>query len=288
MIVFAHHSMVKDPPFSRLDLLVCRNFLIYLNPDMQKRLISLFHMVLKPGGVLFLGASETVGRHSDSFAPIDKKWKIFKRLESSRREDNIFPFSAPVRRLPRTGAAGATGRSRWNPPPWRSRKNFFWSAIPPPAWSSTRSTRLSMSPQGPTVLSRCRSVNRPGISCKMAREELRPALRAAIYKAFNEKKPVAFRGVKFSEGEEEAAVNVLVEPLKAGPGTGKLAMVILEPAVPRRCTAGAVVDENRSGDNTSKDMLIRQMEEQLRITHEQLQATTEQLETSQRGFHVGQ
>src|SRR6185369_15108718 len=81
MIVFAHHSLIKDPPFSRLDLLVCRNFLIYLNPDMQKRLISLFHLVLKPRGVLFLGSSETGERNPELFVPIDKKWKIFERRE---------------------------------------------------------------------------------------------------------------------------------------------------------------------------------------------------------------
>ncbi len=79
MVVFAHHSLIKDPPFSRLDLLVCRNFLIYLNPDMQKRLISLFHQVLKPGGFLFLGSAESVGHQSDLFTAVDKKWKIFTR-----------------------------------------------------------------------------------------------------------------------------------------------------------------------------------------------------------------
>src|SRR6266702_14203 len=93
MVVFAHHSLIKDPPFSRLDLLVCRNFLIYLNPDMQKRLVALFHQVLKPGGFLFLGSSETVGRQSDLFTPVDKKWKIFRRLENGRRGDALFPFT---------------------------------------------------------------------------------------------------------------------------------------------------------------------------------------------------
>jgi len=99
MIVFAHHSIIKDPPFSRLDLLVCRNFLIYLDPEMQKRLVTLFHMVLKPGGFLFLGASESVGRNSELFTEVDKKWKIFQRLESGRREETFFPFTSPTRKL---------------------------------------------------------------------------------------------------------------------------------------------------------------------------------------------
>ncbi len=116
MIVFAHHSLIKDPPFSRLDLLVCRNFLIYLNPDMQKRLIALFHQVLKPGGVLFLGGAETVGRGSELFSTIDKKWRVFERRAGERRPDIHFPFTASTRN-PRTGTypeadRGRGGRSR--------------------------------------------------------------------------------------------------------------------------------------------------------------------------------
>jgi two-component system CheB/CheR fusion protein len=99
MIVFAHHNLLKDPPFSRLDLIVCRNFLIYMNADIQKRIIPLFHQVLRPGGILFLGSAETVGLHSDLFTPIDKKWKIFTRQEGERRIDTLFPFAGPVRRF---------------------------------------------------------------------------------------------------------------------------------------------------------------------------------------------
>ena len=100
MVVFAHHNLLKDPPFSRLNLLVCRNFLIYLNPDMQRRLIPLFHQVLKPGGVLFLGSAETLGRHAELFTPVDKKWKIFAQRERRNRGESVFPFTASIRRPP--------------------------------------------------------------------------------------------------------------------------------------------------------------------------------------------
>ncbi|HTY20520.1 MAG TPA: chemotaxis protein CheB, partial [Geobacteraceae bacterium] len=101
MIVFANHSIIKDPPFSKLDLLVCRNFLIYLDPEMQKRLVSLFHTVLKPGGFLFLGAAESVGRNSELFTDVDKKWRIFRRMESERGKEPFFPFTAPLRKIQR-------------------------------------------------------------------------------------------------------------------------------------------------------------------------------------------
>src|SRR5208337_1660878 len=119
---------------------------------------------------------------------------------------------------------------------------------------------------------------------RMAREELRPALRAAIYKAFTEQKKVVFRGVKMAAEAGETAVNILVEPLAVNPAYGKLAMVILEPAPLPVAPPAFPGSEALPGDETSKDMLIRQLEEQLRITHEQLQATSEQLETSNEGF----
>ena len=121
---------------------------------------------------------------------------------------------------------------------------------------------------------------------KMAREELRPALRAAIHKAFTEQKQVAFRGVKLAGGGGRGTtVNVLVEPLAAGPRIREAGDGHLRAGSPRRRVPRASDgSEALPGDESSRDMLIRQLEEQLRITHEQLQATSEQLETSNEGF----
>ena len=175
MIVFAHHSLIKDPPFSKLDLLVCRNFLIYLNPDMQKRLIALFHMVLKPGSILFLGSAETVGRHSELFTPVDKKWKLFERLDNGRREETLFPFHAPIRRLPknvlhpRSVDAGETSpglvaerllMERYSPPSVIVNEKYEVVHV------STRMNRFLDVPVGEPT----RDI------LKMASEELRPAL----------------------------------------------------------------------------------------------------------------
>jgi two-component system, chemotaxis family, CheB/CheR fusion protein len=282
MIVFAHHSIIKDPPFSRLDLLVCRNFLIYLDPDMQKRLISLFHMVLKPGGILFLGASETVGHHTELFTPMDKKWKIFQRLECDRREETFFPFTSPARKLIRN-ASPRRSPETGEPTPGAMAEKLLMERYSPPCMvvnekyevlhTSTRTGSYMEIPVGEPT----RDILR------MAREELRPALRAAIYKAFTEQKQVAFRGVKIAFDSGEAAVNVLVEPL-ANSSYGKLAIVILEPAPSPLALSPLPEDGTLPVDESSRDLLIHQLEEQLRITHEQLQATTEQLETSNEGF----
>src|SRR5262245_3061718 len=76
MTVFAPQNVIKDPPFTKLDVISCRNLLIYLNADLQRKLLPIFHYALKPGGVMFLGTSETIGSASDLFDPLDKRWKI--------------------------------------------------------------------------------------------------------------------------------------------------------------------------------------------------------------------
>ncbi len=81
MVVFATHNLLKDPPFSKLDLLVCRNLFIYLKPEMQQRLLSMFYYSLGPEGYLFMGSSETIGEMSEAFHPIDSKWKIYQYAE---------------------------------------------------------------------------------------------------------------------------------------------------------------------------------------------------------------
>ena len=82
MLVFAPQNLIKDPPFTKLDLLCCRNLLIYLNAELQKQILPVFHYSLKPDGILFLGSSETIGPFSHSFAVRDRKWKIFRRKTS--------------------------------------------------------------------------------------------------------------------------------------------------------------------------------------------------------------
>jgi two-component system CheB/CheR fusion protein len=87
MVVFAPQNVIKDPPFTRLDILTCRNMLIYMEPELQKKLMTLFHYSLNPGGIMLLGTAETFGNHNEGFEEIDNRLKIFKRtLTSLARE----------------------------------------------------------------------------------------------------------------------------------------------------------------------------------------------------------
>ena len=90
--IFSSHSFIKDPPFSRLDLISCRNVMIYLGPELQEKMIPLFHYALRPGGYLFIGPSENVSGHRDLFSAIDKTHKIFQRKESLPRPAIQFPL----------------------------------------------------------------------------------------------------------------------------------------------------------------------------------------------------
>ncbi|MFF7709423.1 chemotaxis protein CheB [Pseudomonas sp. NPDC007930] len=84
LVVFAVHNVVADPPFTRLDLLCCRNLLIYLGPRLQQRLIPVFHYALKPQGALFLSPSESVGHHGALFTPLDRRWKLYAAVKAAR------------------------------------------------------------------------------------------------------------------------------------------------------------------------------------------------------------
>ena len=94
MVVFAHHDILKDPPFSKLDLITCRNMLIYMSPVLQKNILKTFHFALNGGGYIVLGPSENIGILKDSVKEIDRKWKIYKCIEKSRLIDHE-PFISP-------------------------------------------------------------------------------------------------------------------------------------------------------------------------------------------------
>ena len=108
-VIFAPQNLLRDPPFSHLDLITCRNLLIYLEPEAQQSIIALFHFALEQGGALMLGNTETVGRHSGVFDCLSKKWRIYKRLGATRLDIVNFPVlrgqQGPVRPEPERTAA---------------------------------------------------------------------------------------------------------------------------------------------------------------------------------------
>src|SRR5204862_5184232 len=90
-VIFARQNLLADPPYSRLDLITCRNILMYLEPSAQKRILSLLHFALGEGGHLFLGAAEGIGQEEDMFAVVSPKWRIYRRVGPTRHDRVEFP-----------------------------------------------------------------------------------------------------------------------------------------------------------------------------------------------------
>jgi two-component system, chemotaxis family, CheB/CheR fusion protein len=127
-ILFAQHNLLSDAPFSKVDLISCRNLLIYLEPEVQQKVIGMFHFALNEGGYLVLGPSETVGAQIDLFAPVSSKWRIYRRVGTphpgrvafpiepgAERERPRRPSRAPTRwpRAPSSCCSRSTRRRRW-------------------------------------------------------------------------------------------------------------------------------------------------------------------------------
>ncbi len=107
MLIFAEQNVIDDPPFTNIDLISCRNLLIFMNKELQKKIIQVLHYALKENGFMFLGSSETVGEFNDLFEPVDKSWKIYKKnvnvsylrpvtrefATSSKKEEFVNPTS---------------------------------------------------------------------------------------------------------------------------------------------------------------------------------------------------
>ena len=111
-IVFSSQDLLSDPPFSRLDVICCRNVLIYLKPEVQQKVVALFHFALAENGCLFLGSAETIGPHDDSFEILSKRWRIFRRIGPTQHDRIDFPVAgSPLRRdLPLPMPSGGRGR----------------------------------------------------------------------------------------------------------------------------------------------------------------------------------
>ena len=131
-VTFAAQNLITDAPFSRMDLISCRNLLIYLEPEMQKRIITLLHFALKEGGYLFLGPSETVGQQTDLFEPVSKKWRIYRRIGPARADGLQFPA---MQSGPRPAPAGNRPRR----PQLRPKLvELAQNSIVAPIWSGLR------------------------------------------------------------------------------------------------------------------------------------------------------
>ena len=274
-VIFAPQNLIMDPPFTRLDILCCRNLLIYLAPELQKKLLPLFHYSLNPGGALFLGSAETIGAATDLFAPLDGKTRIFRRLESALRTEPVaFPNSGFPR--PREVSAGETGAHKAAP-------NFQTLAeqlllqryVPAAVLTNDKGDILFISGRTGKYLEPAAGKANWNIYA-MAREGLRYELGSAFQKALRERRTVTQTGAKLGSDGGMQAVDIVIQPIQEPEALrGTVMVVFTDVALPVAKPPG------KAKRGAPDPATLARREQELRQARDELQTTREQMQTSQ-------
>ena len=295
MAVFAVQDIVMDPPFTKLDILSCRNLLIYLDPELQKKLVPLFHYSLNPGGILFLGSAETVGSFTDLFALLDSKSRFFRRLDAAIRTEPVeFPSSfAPSR----SALAGEALKAK---PPINLQsladQVLLQQYSPAAVLANNKGDILYISGRTGKYLEPAAGKANWNIFA-MAREGLRYELAEAFQTALRQKSAVTLKNLKVGTNGGIQALELTVQALTEPEGLrGMLMIVFTDVAAPqetktsgrgRRAPAGAArlaqmeeeVQQAREELHSTREEMQTSQEE-LKSTNEELQSTNEELTTS--------
>ena len=268
-IVFAPQNITADPPFSRLDLISCRNLLIYLDQQVQQKIIALFHFALREGGVLFLGTAETVGDREDLFEPVSKKWRIYRRIGIGRPVGVEIPVRPIAEPLPAAGSIPVAA-----PMPRMSltsaAQQMLLDRFAPACVMIDRKLQVLYVHGGVENYLTFPAGELTTRVVDMAREGLRARLRGAISKCLEVSKSVSVT-TRVRRGEKSVPVKTTVSPLRYPREADGLLLITFEdyrvsPSTLRRQTAG--------------ESDIQQLQDELKVTREELQSTIEQLESS--------
>lgn len=276
MCIFSVQNLVRDPPFSSLDLVSCRNVLIYMQPDMQKRLVPLFHYALRPGGYLFLGPSEGLASCPELFDIEDKPHRIFRRKEVLARPTFEFPLTGRrAARLSQYGPPSSEPATPVQPSPSDAFERMLLEEYVPASaiinelgeilYVAGRTSRYFQ----PALGAPCNNL------LHQARGALRRELRAVLGQVVETRRRVVSRPIGLENDDGTDWVRVTMRPVPGMvPNSGMFAVIIqeIEPA---------------NGTAESADMLsdaelpmLEQLESELRSTRAELQSTVEELESA--------
>ncbi len=307
MIVFARQNLIGDPPFSRMDLICCRNLMIYLEPSLQKKALPTFHYALKPGGYLFLGASESVAGFTDLFEPLDKKQKIFFKKASAPTGFHlpvnlssgaaVAPAHRPLPPLKMKQAQAAL------PDDFRSELSAQREAdrvtvnqfAPPSVLVNDQLQVLQF--RGPTGAYLQPPAGKASFDLlKMTREGLMLPLRAAIVQARKDNKSVRRENLRMEKNGGTRRVNLEVIPLKnlrercflvlfedTSKVAGKSARPAPLPSLPPSARAESATRRRNAELETelveTRDF-VQSMQEQHEAANEELQASSEEAQSA--------
>lgn len=271
LCVFSPHSVISDPPFSRMDLVSCRNLLIYLGLELQSQVIPTFHYALRPGGYLFLGTSEGVSRHTDLFAPLNKQHRIFQSRGhggAARRLPIALDKFAGRHRI------GETGKRRAETNDMRLRQRAEAQVLERYAPAHVIVTSEGEILHFSSNTGHFMKIPRGAPSRQLfdlVRSELRVELRALLRQAMEAKKPASRQVLMLEdEGSDGSMVGLTAEPLDGSDDEEALFLILFTPL--ETWTQPASVEE--SGN------IEERMELELRDLRERLQSTIEEYETA--------
>jgi two-component system CheB/CheR fusion protein len=280
-VVFSVQDVLRDPPFSRLNLLCCRNLLIYLNADAQKKLLPLFHYTLVPGGVMMLGSSETIGSFNSLFEPLSTTWKIYKRREVP--ESMLHRIEFPTgRQQNRTEEAAAPAESRQPSQAHleKATRNLVLDRFAPSAaLIDSKGTILNIQGRTGKYLEPASGPPTQNI-LDMAREGLRMELSMAIRKAASSRETVTRHQVQVRVNGGTQALDLHVVPVdKPKELVGRLLVVFEDIELPARDGEGPKDTSDISPEDQAASR-VAELEQELQEARESHQSTVEELESS--------
>lgn len=273
MCIFSQHNVIRDAPFSRTDLVSCRNLLIYLTAELQDRVIPLFHFALRPGGFLFLGPSETVTRHAKLFAPLDRRHRIFRRLESHARVLPQFPLAAGARgRM--APSAPSERRVRADNSLAKQAERIVERYAPAYVLLDDQYEVLQFSGRTGRYLEPAAGAANLNL-LNLVHRDLRIDLRSALHTAANDKAVVKLDRLRIESDGEPHLVDLVVEPLQLGEAGPNFIVLFRDGGA-----AAPGQGEEAPSAAALRDEHVLRLEAELRLTKERLQATIEELEST--------
>jgi two-component system CheB/CheR fusion protein len=289
MLVFSEQDVIKDPPFSRLDLISCRYLLIYMDTDLQRKLIPLLHYALNPGGFLFLGTSETVSEYAELFTTIDRKLKLYQKKEDYHGAQRtplgrFLPPVSPMEALHARSAGKAPGSAKL---PLRdlTEQALLQQVAPAAALVSPNGDILYVHGRTGMYLEPAPGEATISNIVKMAREGLRRDLAAALHRVTATREVVRVSNLRVRTNGDVINANVTLRPVTTGVGPSDTPMylVILDQvqadhaAPPQPAPVGG---ETGADSAVDVDARIATLQQELRAKEEYLQTTNEELETA--------
>lgn len=272
-VLFAAHNVLRDPPFSRLDLVCCRNLLIYLERRAQSSILDMFRFALKSNGTLFLGVSESTDAAGEGFVPIDKKHRIFRAVAGGTAVRNLPTLVAP----PPEGRSGNNAMSvsvseRRPPSNAEIHRHSLEQLLPPSVLVDAQLNILHLSEGAGLYMEHGSGPPTHNLLSNVS-PELRLELRSALYSATQSHQNVEVRNVRIERAGSLRSVHISVRPFKSGDGA-ELALIVFDetPAEPP-------IEETASLDGATRK-LVAHLEQENRQLKQHLQETIEHSETS--------